>query len=102
MIFETGTDCSDQHATDKRLYNIATRARVGTGANVLIAGFVVIGPDPKEILVRGIGPSLLENGIDDPLLKPRLDIYNSASELIYSNEGWAENEDPVWLITATV
>jgi hypothetical protein len=67
----------------------------------LIAGFVVIGPDPKEILVRGIGPSLIENGIDDPLLKPRLEIYNSASELIFSNEGWAENEDPDAIVAAS-
>jgi len=97
----TASENSEILVTDKRLYNIATRARVGTGANVLIAGFVVIGPDPKEILVRGIGPSLVENGIDDPLLKPRLDIYNSASELIYSNEGWAENEDPDAIIAAS-
>ena len=95
------SDSAEILVTDKRLYNIATRARVGTGANVLIAGFVVIGPDPKEILVRGIGPSLIENGIDDPLLKPRLEIYNSASELIYSNEGWAENEDPDAIIAAS-
>ncbi len=59
------SDSAEILVTDKRLYNIATRARVGTGANVLIAGFVVIGPDPKEILVRGIGPSLVENDIDD-------------------------------------
>ena len=97
----TASENSEILVTDKRLYNIATRARVGTGANVLIAGFGVIGPDPKEILVRGIGPSLVENGIDDPLLKPRLEIYNSASELIYSNEGWAENEDPDAIIAAS-
>ena len=97
----TASEDSEILVTDKRLYNIATRARVGTGANVLIAGFVVIGPDPKEILIRGIGPSLIDNGIDDPLLKPRLEIYNAASELIYSNEGWATNEDPGAIIAAS-
>ena len=97
----TTSEASEILVTDKRLYNIATRARVGTGANVLIAGFVVIGPEPKEILVRGIGPSLVDNGIDDPLLKPRLEIYNAASEIIYSNEGWAENEDPDAILAAS-
>ena len=97
----TASEESEILVTDKRLYNIATRARVGTGANVLIAGFVVIGPDPKEILIRGIGPSLIDNGIDDPLLKPRLEIYNAASELIYSNEGWATNEDPDAILAAS-
>jgi len=97
----TTSESSEILVTDKRLYNIATRARVGTGANVLIAGFVVIGPDPKQILVRGIGPSLVDNGIEDPLLEPRLEIYNAASELIYSNEGWRENDDPDAILDAS-
>lgn len=97
----TASESSEILVTDKRLYNIATRARVGTGANVLIAGFVVIGPNPKQILVRGIGPSLVDNGIEDPLLEPRLEIYNAASELIYSNEGWRENEDPDAILDAS-
>ena len=97
----TASEDSEILVTDKRLYNIATRARVGTGANVLIAGFVVIGPESKQILVRGIGPSLVDNDIEDPLLKPRLEIYNAASELIYSNEGWRENDDPDAILEAS-
>lgn len=87
--------------TDKRLFNIAARARVGTGANVLITGFVVIGPDPKEVLIRGIGPSLANDGIEDPLLQPRLELYNSANELIYSNDAWGDNPDPDAILSAS-
>ncbi len=87
--------------TDKRLYNIAARARVGTGSNVLIAGFVVIGPDPKEVLIRGIGPSLANDSVDDPLMQPRLELYNSASELIYSNDKWGDNADPDAILAAS-
>ncbi len=85
---------SELLVTDKRLFNIAARARVGTDANVLIAGFVVIGPEPKQVLIRGIGPSLVDFGVTDPLLQPRLEIYNSSGELIHSNEGWQTNADP--------
>jgi len=87
--------------TDKRLFNIAARARVGTGANVLITGFVVIGPDRKEVLIRGIGPSLANDGIEDPLLRPRLELYNSANELIYSNDAWGDNPDPDAILAAS-
>ena len=78
--------------TDKRLINVAARARVGSGSNVLIAGFVVIGPDPKQVLIRGIGPGLPESL--DRLLDPRLEIYNSSGEMIHFNDSWGENADP--------
>ena len=38
--------------------NMSTRANVGTGDNVLIAGFIISGDGPMTILVRGEGPSL--------------------------------------------
>ena len=40
------------------LLNIATRMRVLTGDNVLIAGFIITGTELKRVLIRGIGPSL--------------------------------------------
>ncbi len=50
--------------------NIATRMRVETGANVLIAGFIVTGAQPKKVLIRGIGPSLpLSGALADPVLR---------------------------------
>jgi len=92
---------ADVLVTDKRLYNIAARSRVGSDANVLIAGFVVIGPDPKQILIRGVGPGLPENL--DRLMAPRLELYNGANELIYSNEGWNEDgNDPDVILAAAL
>lgn len=95
------SDSAEILVTDKRLFNIAARARVGTGSNVLIAGFVVIGPDPKEVLLRGIGPSLANDSIEDPLLRPRLELYNGNNELIYSNDRWGDNTDPDAILAAS-
>ncbi len=97
----TTSESAEILVTDKRLFNIAARARVGTGANVLIAGFVVIGPDPKEVLIRGIGPSLANDSIENPLLQPRLELYNSDNELIYVNEAWGDNPDPDAILAAS-
>ena len=34
--------------------NISTRADVGTADKILDAGFIITGPDPKEVLIRGL------------------------------------------------
>src|SRR5690606_6171645 len=41
-----------------RLVNLSSRAYLGTGDDVLIAGFIIDGNVPKRILIRGIGPGL--------------------------------------------
>ena len=47
-----------QPAGSGKLLNISTRMRVEAGDNVLIAGFIVTGSQPKKVIIRGLGPSL--------------------------------------------
>src|SRR5207237_5720331 len=59
-------------AADSRLANISARAQIGTGSNVLIAGFITgskIGA--TRVAVRALGPSLEQFGIAHPLPAPR-------------------------------
>lgn len=59
--------------------NISTRGAIGTGENVLVAGFIINPKDnaAKTVIIRGIGPSLKVNGIplagrvQDPILELR-------------------------------
>ena len=76
------------------LGNISTRLNVGTGDNVLIGGFIVTGTQPKEVIVRAIGPSLAVNGVPlaGRLLNPTLAL-NGPNGLIASNDNW--QDDPV-------
>ena len=74
-----------------RLINISCRAQVGTGGNVLIAGFVVGGPGTsgsESVLVRGSGPALIPFGVTGTLSDPQLQI-NSGSTVLGINDGWA-------------
>ena len=49
------------------LANISTRLPVQTGDNVLIGGFIVTGTQPKNVIVRALGPSLPVAGkLSDP------------------------------------
>lgn len=69
----------------KNLLNISTRARVETGEDAMIGGFIVQGPDPKRVLIRGLGPSLpLTGALSDPVL----DLYDSSGKLLASNDNW--------------
>ena len=65
--------------------NIATRMRVETGDNVLIAGFIITGDQPKKVLVRGIGPSL---PVDGALADPTLDLDDGA----FTNDNWKSDQ----------
>lgn len=72
------------------LVNLSTRARVQTGDNVVIAGFILTGSAPKNIVVRGIGPSLRANGQPVPgrLANPALSLFDADGGLLGANDDW--------------
>jgi hypothetical protein len=81
----------DNTADIGRLVNISCRATVGTGANILIAGFVVGGAGTsgsEKLLIRGSGPALVPFGVTGTLADPQLQVY-SGQTVLGTNNGWA-------------
>lgn len=74
-------------AAPARLLNLATRARVLTGDQVSIAGFIIVGSQATSILVRGIGPSLTANGVPGALQDPVIELYKDGT-LLRTNDNW--------------
>jgi phospholipase/lecithinase/hemolysin len=74
--------------------NLSARLNVGTGDNVAIVGFIVTGSDSKEVIVRGLGPSLEVNGVPltDRLADPTLALYQGDT-LIMSNDNWKDSQE---------
>jgi len=70
-----------------QLLNISTRMRVLTGNNVLIAGFIITGTDPKKVIIRGIGPSLANFGVQGVLTDTTLELHQGNSTLA-TNDNW--------------
>jgi hypothetical protein len=71
------------------LVNLSARTRVGTGAEVLIAGFVVAGTEPKRLLIRAVGPGLAGFGVGGILADPRLVLYRQgAAAPVQQNDDW--------------
>jgi uncharacterized protein (DUF1800 family) len=77
-----------------RLANISTRGKVLTSDNVMIAGFIVLGDNPKRLIVRVRGPSLAINGhrIPGALADPVLELHDSRGTLIGQNDNWQSNQ----------
>lgn len=72
-----------------RLVNVSVRAQVQTGANIVIAGFVVGGSSgTKDVLVRGVGPALAALNVSGSLANPVVGVYDQPGSLIASNTGW--------------
>ncbi len=67
------------------LLNIATRDTVLTSNQVLIAGFIITGTDQKQVLIRGIGPSL--SGVGTDLPDPTLELHQGSTTLA-TNDNW--------------
>jgi hypothetical protein len=74
--------------TSSILGNISTRAFVQTGDNVMIGGFIVQGAQPKRVIVRAIGPDLIQYGVPDAMVNPTLELYDANQALIASNDNW--------------
>ena len=62
------------------------------GDNVPIGGFIVTGTQPKKIIVRAIGPSL-SSFFPDTLANPVLELRDSSSALIRSNDNWRSDQE---------
>jgi len=73
--------------SDGSLRNLSTRGQVGTGANVLIAGFVVGGTSPKQVLVRAIGPTLSSFNVSGALADTQLDLFQGSTRIAV-NDNW--------------
>ena len=79
-------------ASGSQLLNISTRMQVQAGDNVLIGGFIVTGAEPKEVVLRAIGPSLAAFGIPNPLADPVLELHGGDGSLITMNDNWKDTQ----------
>lgn len=71
-----------------RLANVSIRTFPGTGAQVLIAGFVTTGAS-KAILIRGVGPSLSQYVTSPVFADPILNLYiGSSTTPSQTNDDW--------------
>ncbi len=93
---ETGVGIAELYDLDSaspaKLANIATRGFINTGDDVMIGGFIIGGNEPAKILVRAIGPTLTDFGVQGALADPMLELHDANGSTI-SNDDWRETQE---------
>jgi uncharacterized delta-60 repeat protein len=74
-----------------RLANIATRGLVQPGDQLMIAGFIVQNGAVK-LVVRAIGPSLVQFGISNALPDTTLQLRNQQGAIVLENDDWKSSQ----------
>ena len=88
-------------AVPAKLANISTRAFVGTGDDIVIAGFILGSNGGNDrIVLRGIGPSLTALGVPNALANPMLELRDSNGALLIANNDWQDNPAQAAELTA--
>jgi len=88
---------------DSKLANLSTRALVGTGSDIIIAGFLLSDYAISDrVIVRGIGPSLAPGifPVGAVLANPTLELRDANGLLIFANNDWQDNAAQATEITA--
>lgn len=83
-IFSSSVGGAKEHS----IVNISTLARISSGSDSLVSGFVISGSANRNVLVRAVGPTLSAFGVADALTQPQLSVF-LGSRLIATNAGWA-------------
>ena len=79
------------NTADAQLANISTRGFVEAGSNVMIGGFILGGSGTSRVVLRGIGPSLAQFGLDPVLMDPTLELHDGNGATLVSNDNWQDD-----------
>ena len=89
VVLVEGYDTQTPTAGGARFTNVSARSQVGTGGDVLVAGFVVSGTGTKTLLIRGVGATLGGFGVAGVLQNPQLVIHkDNGATVVASNDNW--------------
>jgi hypothetical protein len=100
IVFNVNGSCRTGTPAPAEALNISTRLRVEIGDKVMIGGFIITGNAPKSLLLRGMGPSLINSGISDVLADPVLALRGANGALIFQNDNWRDTQET--LIQGTI
>jgi hypothetical protein len=78
-----------------QLANISSRGFVETGDNALIGGFIAAGLDggrPAKVVIRALGPSLGDQGVNGALADPTLELIDANGSTVRANDDWKADQ----------
>jgi GrpB-like predicted nucleotidyltransferase (UPF0157 family) len=88
----TPTPTATPGPTAAQALNLSARLQVESGDHAMIGGFIITGNGFKQVVLRGLGPSLVPFGVTDFLPDPVLELRRSNGSLIIRNNDWKDNQ----------
>jgi hypothetical protein len=79
--------------TTSQVVQLSTRMSAGVAERVGIGGFIITGTTPKSVVVRGIGPSLVQSGIPGALADPVLELHGPSGWGPLANDNWRDMQE---------
>lgn len=65
--------------------------KVGLNEDVLIGGFIIVGSEPKRLILRAIGPSLSAS-VNGALEDPIIELYDGSGSPVRDNDDWQDSD----------
>ncbi len=75
-----------------QFFALATRSVVGSGTDVLISGIVITGSVPKKVVIRALGPALVDRNITNFMPDPVLRLATPTGQTISTNDNWPSTD----------
>jgi hypothetical protein len=81
---------SDQIDPNSRtaLANVSNRGMTGAGEKALITGLIIKGGEPRNVVVRALGPSLSAAGVQQVAGNPKIEVFSASGRRITQNADW--------------
>ncbi len=67
---------------------------------MFVESFPFLDGSNTHIVIRGIGPSLAQLGIANPLLDPTLELHDDSGAVLASNDNWQDDSTSAAQLTA--
>ncbi len=83
------------------LSNLSTRGTRLPDTAPLVAGFVIAGGTTQRVLVRALGPALVQHGVTDALSDPLLRLHDGSGRLLAENDNWQASSTAAADLAAT-
>src|SRR5215467_7357143 len=85
------------NGTSASFVNLSTRVQIpqpflGEDITAVIGGFIIGGNNGRKILIRALGPSLIDFGLV-PLPDPTLELHDATGAIIATNDNWMDTQE---------
>src|SRR5947207_2954802 len=84
--------CAVLVSCQTHITNLSTRASVETRLAGGIAGFIITGTQSRQVVIRGLGPTLTQDGVSGALADPFLSLFDSKGKVLWNNNNWKDSQ----------